>query len=40
MDKDSNLYPIAFFSQRIVPAKCNYKIYDKKLLVIVRVFKQ
>ena len=37
-DKDGVLRPITYFSKRIIPAKCNYEIYDKKLLVIIRYF--
>ena len=29
------LYPIAFFSKNLNPAKCNYEIFDKKLLAII-----
>ena len=29
------LHPVAYFSKRMVPAECNYKIYDKKLLAII-----
>ena len=33
------LKPVAFFSKKISPAECNYMIYDKKLLAIVKSFK-
>jgi CRISPR/Cas system CMR-associated protein Cmr5 small subunit len=35
--KDNNglLHPVAFFSRKLLPAKYNYKIYDKELLAIV-----
>ena len=35
--KDNNglLYPVAFFSWKLLPAEYNYKIYDKELLAIV-----
>ena len=33
------LKPIAYFSKKMTPAKCNYMIYDKELLAIVRSFK-
>ena len=29
------LHPVAYFSKRMVPAECNYKIYDKELLAII-----
>ena len=34
------LHLVAYFSKRIVPAKCNYEIYDKELLAIIRCFKE
>jgi hypothetical protein len=34
-NKHSVLYLIAFISKKYNPAECNYKIYDKELLVIV-----
>ena len=33
------LKPIAYFSKKMTPAKCNYIIYDKELLAIVKSFK-
>ena len=38
-DKDV-LHPVAYFSRKMAPAKCNYKIYDKKLLAIIRCFEE
>ena len=35
---DKLLHPIAFFSRKLVSAECNYEIYDKELLAIVRAF--
>ncbi len=32
------LKPVAYFSQKMTPAECNYMIYDKELLVIVKSF--
>ena len=29
---------IVYFSIKMFSAKCNYEIYDKKLLIIIRVF--
>jgi Reverse transcriptase (RNA-dependent DNA polymerase)/RNase H-like domain found in reverse transcriptase len=37
---DDVLHPVAFFSKRHSPVECNYEIYDKELLVIIRAFKQ
>ena len=34
------LHPVAYFSKRIAPAECNYEIYDKELLAIIRCFKE
>ncbi len=36
---DGLLYPIAFFSKNLNPVKCNYEIYNKELLAIIRCFK-
>jgi hypothetical protein len=30
------LYPVAFYSKNMAPAECNYEIYDKELLAIIR----
>jgi len=35
-DDDSVLHPVAFFSKNLLPAECNYEIYDKELLAIIR----
>ena len=32
---DSKWYPITFFSKTIALAECNYKVYNKEMLVIV-----
>src|SRR6266705_123515 len=34
------LRPVAFFSKKHSPAECNYEIYDKELLAIVRSFEE
>ena len=34
------LHPIAFFSMNLNLAKCNYEIYNKELLAIIRCFEQ
>jgi hypothetical protein len=34
------LHPVAFFSKTMNPAECNYEIYDKELLAIIRCFEQ
>jgi len=35
---DGLLHPIAFFSKKHIPAECNYDIYDKVLMAMVRAF--
>ena len=35
---DGELYLVAFYSRKIILAECNYKIYDKELLVIIKSF--
>ncbi len=37
-DDESVLYSVAFYSKSMILAECNYHIYDKKLLVIIRCF--
>lgn len=39
-DVEGVLKPVAFFSKRLSPAECNYEIYDKELLAIIRCFEQ
>ncbi len=39
-DSDGVLRPVAYFSKRLAPAECNYEIYDKELLAIIRCFEQ
>ena len=39
-NEDGVLYSIAYFSKRLSPAECNYEIYDKELLAIIRYFEQ
>ncbi len=34
-NKDGMLRPVVFFSQKLNAVKSNYKIYNKKLLVII-----
>ena len=33
---DERWLPVAFFSSKMTPAECNYEIYDKELLAIIR----
>ena len=40
MDRNSVLRPIAFMSTKMSPAECNYAIYDKELLAIVKAFEE
>lgn len=39
-DKNGKLYPVAYFSKKLNPAECNYTIYDKELLAIIRAFEE
>jgi len=34
------LHPVAFFSKKHSPTECNYEIYDKELMAIVRAFEE
>lgn len=35
---DGVLKPVAYFLKKITLVKCNYKIYDKELLAVVKSF--
>ena len=37
---DGELHPVAFYSRKMILAECNYKIYDKELLAIIKSFEQ
>ena len=39
-NEDGVLHPIVYFSKWLSPAECNYEIYDKELLAIIRCFEQ
>ena len=39
-DSAGLLHPVAFFSAKHSPAECNYEIYDKELLAIVKAFEE
>jgi hypothetical protein len=39
-DDQGILHPVAFFSKKHSPAECNYEIYDKELLAIIRCFEE
>ena len=39
-DDQGILRPIAFMSKKMLPAECNYEIYDKELLAIIRAFEE
>jgi len=39
-DEEGRLRPVAYFSQRMSPAECNYQIHDKELLAIIKALKQ
>jgi hypothetical protein len=34
-DNDGILHPVAYFSKKYSPTKCNHEIYDKELIAIV-----
>ena len=37
---DGGWHPVAFFSKTMAPADCNYEIYDKEMLAIIRSLSQ
>ena len=38
--RDGELHPVTFLSKKMSPQECNYEIYDKELLAIVRAFEE
>ena len=38
-DDEGNLHPVTFYSKNLLLVECNYEIYNKKLLIIVRCLK-
>ena len=38
-DDDGVLHPVTFYSKNLLPAECNYEIYNKELLAIIHCFK-
>ena len=40
MNFDEKLHSIVFMFKRMILTKCNYEIYDKKLLTIIKVFEK
>ena len=39
-DDKGVLHPVAYFSKKPLPAECNYEIYDKELIAIIRCFEE
>jgi len=39
-DDEGVLHPVAFYSKKHTPAECNYEIYDKELMAIIRAFEE
>ena len=39
-DDDGILHPVAFFTKKHSPVECNYEIYDKELMMIIRYFEE
>jgi hypothetical protein len=39
-DDEGILHTVTFFSKKHSLAECNYEIYDKELMAIVRAFKE
>jgi hypothetical protein len=40
MKKNDEFHSVTFFSKNLASIECNYEIYDKKLLTIIRCFEQ
>ena len=39
-DENGVLHPVAYFSKKHSPAECNYEIYNKELMAIIRAFEE
>src|SRR5205807_7263902 len=39
-DDEGILHPVAYYSKKHSPAECNYDIYDKELMAVVRAFEE
>ena len=39
-DEKDHWHSIIYFLKKMISTKCNYEIYDKKLLTIIKIFKQ
>ena len=39
-DEKDHWHLIIYFSKKMILTKCNYKIHDKELLTIMKIFKQ
>jgi len=39
-DDDGILHLVIFYSKKHSPAECNYEVYDKELLAIIRAFEE
>ena len=39
-DNNAVLYPVAYFSKKQSPSECNYEIYNKELMAIIRAFEE
>jgi hypothetical protein len=39
-DNEGVLHPVAFFSKKRSPEECNYDIYDKELMAIIKALEE
>ena len=39
-DDEGVLHPVAYYSKKHSPAKCNYDIYDKELIAIIKAMEE
>ena len=39
-DEEGRLWLITYFSKNLNPAECNYQIYDKELLAIIKCLEE
>jgi hypothetical protein len=39
-DNEGVLHPVAYYSKKHLPAECNYDIYDKELMAIIKAIEE
>ena len=40
LNEKGNLHSVTFFFSKMFSEECNYKVYDKELLIIIKIFEE